>query len=144
MSTQVSVNLPVENLVKSKAFFAQLGFKFEPKHTSETGACMVVNETTSVMLLTKPLFKTYISTDICDARKSTESFICLSCKTRQDVDQLVKAAVEAGGNTYNESKDHGHMYEHGFRDLDGHIWILVHMKESPELSPVEAASGHIH
>lgn len=144
MSTQISVNLPVKDLAKSKEFFAKLGFKFEPKYTSQTGACMIVGESTLVMLLTLPLFKTFIPNEICDATKNTESFICLSCKTRQDVDQMVKSAIDAGGNTYSEPKDHGFMYQHGFQDLDGHIWELVHMQDAPELSPIEAASGHIH
>ncbi|MCW5824390.1 MAG: glyoxalase/bleomycin resistance/extradiol dioxygenase family protein [Cyanobacteria bacterium TGS_CYA1] len=144
MSTQIFVNLAVENLDKSKEFFTRLGFRFEPKFTSETGACMVISDTIFVMLLTKPFFKTFIPTEICDARKSTEALICLSCKTRQDVDSMVKAAVDAGGNTYNDSKDHGFMYQHGFQDLDGHIWELVHLQDAPELNPVEAASGHIH
>lgn len=144
MSTQIFVNLPVENLDKSKDFFIKLGFKFDPKFTNETGACMVVSDTIFVMLLTKPFFKTFTPNQICDAKKSTESIICLSCKTRPDVDHMVKTAVDAGGNTYNEPKDHGFMYQHGFQDLDGHIWELVHMLDAPELSPVEAASGHIH
>ncbi len=144
MSTQIFVNLPVENLDKSKDFFIKLGFKFDPKFTNETGACMVVSDTIFVMLLTKPFFKTFTPNEICDAKKSTESIVCLSCKTRPDVDQMVKAAVDAGGNIYNEPKDHGFMYQHGFQDLDGHIWELVHMIDAPELSPVEAASGHIH
>jgi len=136
--------MAVENLEKSKEFFIKLGFKFEPKFTSETGACMVVSDTIFVMLLTKPFFKTFTPNEICDPKKSTESIICLSCKTRQDVDQMVDNAVKAGGNTYNEAKDHGFMYQHGFQDPDGHIWELVHMQEAPELNPVEAASGHIH
>ncbi|WP_422879671.1 hypothetical protein [Noviherbaspirillum cavernae] len=32
----------------------------------------------------------------------------------------------------NASKDYGFMYQHGFEDLDGHLWALVHMVPSGE------------
>ena len=59
---------------------------------------------------------------------STEVLLCLSKESRADIDTMVTAAVAAGGATYNEPQDHGFMYAHGFQDLDGHIWELVHME----------------
>ena len=53
--------------------------------------------------------------------------MCLSLDSREAVDAMVRQAVKAGGSTYNEPQDHGFMYAHGFQDLDGHIWELVHM-----------------
>jgi predicted lactoylglutathione lyase len=41
---------------------------------------------------------------------------------------MVRKAVAGGGTTYNESKDYGFMYQHGFQDLDGHIWELLYME----------------
>jgi predicted lactoylglutathione lyase len=29
------------------------------------------------------------------------------------------------------TQDHGFMYAHGFQDLDGHVWELVHMSGNP-------------
>jgi uncharacterized protein len=78
------------------------------------------------MLLTKEKFKIFTPKPICDATKSTEVLICLSCESWTDVDRLVKAAVSAGGTTYNAPQDHM-MYGHGFQDLDGHIWELMWM-----------------
>lgn len=144
MSTQIFVNLAVKDLEKSKEFFGKLGYKFNPQFTSENGACMIVSDNIFVMLLTETFFKTFTTKEICDAKKSTEVLLCLSCKSKENVDTIVKTAVEAGGRKYNEAKDHGFMYQHGFEDLDGHIWELVHMAGVPELDPVEAASGHIH
>jgi predicted lactoylglutathione lyase len=39
----------------------------------------------------------------------------------------VKKAIAAGGKTHAEPKDYGFMYQHGYMDLDGHIWELIHM-----------------
>lgn len=39
MPRQIYANLPVRNLERSKRFFTQLGFGFEPKFTDESAAC---------------------------------------------------------------------------------------------------------
>lgn len=130
MATQIFVNLPVKNLNDSKAFFSQLGYSFNPQFTDETAACMVVSEDIYVMLLTEEKFKAFTPKPICDARKSTEVLVCLSCDSRDGVNDLVSKAVAAGGTTYNEPQDHGFMYGHGFQDLDGHIWELIFMEPS--------------
>ena len=128
MATQIFVNLPVKNLNDSTAFFSQLGYSFNPQFTDETAACMVVSEDIYVMLLTEEKFKAFTPKPICDARKSTEVLVCLSCESRDGVNGLVSKAVAAGGTTYNEPQDHGFMYGHGFQDLDGHIWELIFME----------------
>ena len=127
MATQIYVNLPVKNLEQSIAFFTQLGFKFNPEFTDETATCMIVDENIFVMLLTETKFKTFTPNEICDARKSTEVLVCLSCGSREKIVELVRKAVAAGGTTYNEPQNHGFMYGHGFQDLDGHIWELLYM-----------------
>lgn len=130
MATQIFVNLPVKDLGKSMAFFKKLGFGFNPQFTDETAACMIVSGDIYIMLLTHAKFKTFTPNEICDATKSTEVLVCLSCEGREKVDEWVRQAVAAGGTTYNEPQDHGFMYAHGFQDLDGHIWELIYMEPS--------------
>ena len=86
---------------------------------------MIVSDTIYVMLLEEARFATFTPKPVADATKSTEVLICLSCETRQQVDEMVKKAVAAGGSTYKEPQDHGFMYAHGYQDLDGHIWELI-------------------
>jgi predicted lactoylglutathione lyase len=128
MSTKIFVNLPVKNLGKSVGFFTALGYDFDKRFTDETATCMIVTDDIFVMLLTHGKFKTFTPNEICDATKNTEVLVCLSCESRDEVDEMVRKAVAAGGRTYNEPQDHGFMYAHGFQDLDGHIWELVHMR----------------
>ncbi|WP_445367495.1 VOC family protein [Methylomonas sp. BW4-1] len=127
MNTQIFVNLAVKNLDQSVAFFTALGYTFNPQFTDETATCMIVSENIFVMLLTEDKFRTFTPNAICDATKSTEVLICLSCQSREAVDDMVSKAVAGGGSTYNQPQDHGFMYAHGFQDLDGHIWELVYM-----------------
>lgn len=128
MNTQIYVNLPCKNLAKSKAFFEALGYGFNPQFTNEQGACMVVSEDhIYVMLLQDSFFQTFIKKTIADATKTTEVLVCVSVESRAKVDELVVKAVAAGGTAPTEAKDHGFMYQHGFEDLDGHIWELVYL-----------------
>lgn len=127
MARQIYVNLPVKDLERSKAFFAHLGFSFNPQYSNEVAACMVVADDIFVMLLGEPFFATFTTKPICDARSSTEVLVCLSCASRAEVDDLVARALAAGGTAPRRPQDHGFMYGHGFEDPDGHIWELVYM-----------------
>ncbi|HEX9004643.1 MAG TPA: VOC family protein [Blastocatellia bacterium] len=127
MATKIFVNLPVKDLKASIEFFTKLGYTFNSQFTDETATCMIISEDIFTMLLTHDKFKSFTPKEICDATKSTEVLICLSCESREHVDELVGKAVAAGGTTYNKSQDHGFMYAHGYQDLDGHIWELMWM-----------------
>jgi predicted lactoylglutathione lyase len=127
MATKIFVNLPVKDLNKSVEFFTKLGYEFNPQFTDETATCMIVSDDIFVMLLTHAKFQEFTPKPICDATKSTEVLVCLSCDSKTAVDELVKKAVAAGGKTHAAAKDYGFMYQHGYMDLDGHIWELIHM-----------------
>ncbi|MES2530633.1 MAG: VOC family protein [Pseudomonadota bacterium] len=128
MSTKIFVNLPVKDLDRAVAFFTHLGFSFNPKFTDANATCMIVTDDIFVMLLVEPYFQTFTPKPISDAHKSTEVLLCLSRESRAAVEEMAAKAVAAGGTTPNPPKDHGFMYQHGFQDLDGHLWELVFME----------------
>ncbi|WP_305857694.1 VOC family protein [Balneatrix alpica] len=131
MSKQIFVNLPVKDLPKSIEFFGALGFSFNPQFTDDTATCMIVADNIYVMLLTEAKFQSFTPKPLVDAKQHSEVLVCLSCDSDAEVDQLVRKAVAAGGRTYKEADDYGFMYGHGFEDLDGHIWELVHLRAMP-------------
>jgi uncharacterized protein len=131
MHQQIFVNLPVADLPRAMRFFEQLGYAFNPQFTSEQGACMVVGDDLHVMLLTREFFQTFTAKPVVDAKVATEVLVCLSCASRAEVDGLVAKALAAGGSAPRAPQDHGFMYGHGFEDLDGHVWELVHMTGTP-------------
>ncbi|VXC73039.1 VOC family protein [Massilia sp. 9I] len=143
MSRQIFVNLPVKDLDRSKAFFNALGFSCNPQFTNADGACVVVSDTIYVMLLTEPFFKGFTPKAISDAKRSTEVLLCLSCDSRAAVDDMANKAKAAGGSWPNPPKDHGFMYQHGFEDLDGHMWELVYMESMPQQAEDAAADAAI-
>jgi predicted lactoylglutathione lyase len=131
MHSQIFVNLPIADMAKSQAFFKALGYSFNPDFTNDQGASLVLGENLFAMLLVHDFFKTFTGKPVADANKSTEVLVCLACDSREQVDALVAKAVAAGGKAPRQPQDHGFMYGHGFEDLDGHIWELIHMAGMP-------------
>ena len=127
MLRQIFVNLPVQDLSRSQAFFGALGLSFNTQFTNDKGACLEIAPNIYAMLLVEPFFQSFTHLPIADARKSTEVLIALSCDSPAEVDMLVAKAVAAGGTTPNARVDHGFMVQHGFADLDGHQWEVFWM-----------------
>ncbi len=127
MLRQIFVNLPIKDMARSQAFFKALGLTFNPRFTNEQGASLEIAENIYAMLLVEPFFQGFTKLPVCDAKKATEVLIALSCDSREEVEDMVRKAVAAGGTTPNEPKDYGFMYQHGFADLDGHQWEVFYM-----------------
>lgn len=127
MSREIFVNVPVRDLEKSKAFFADLGFTFNQQFTDDKAACMIISDKAYVMLLTEPFFRGFTDNEICDTTKNTEALLALSCTSRAEVDQMVRKAIDAGGRHAKDAMDHGFMYAWSFYDLDGHHWEVLWM-----------------
>jgi uncharacterized protein len=72
MHQQIFVNLPVADLARSKAFFTQLGYHFNPQFSNERGACLVLGENLFAMLLTRDFFQTFTDKTVADAHHSSQ------------------------------------------------------------------------
>jgi uncharacterized protein len=116
------VNLPVSDLKASMAFYGSLGFAFNPQFTDETAACMILSESSFAMLLTHSKFQSFTETPIPDSKSTTGVLIALSLPNRESVDQLLTAALMAGGAEPVAAKDYGFMYQRTMADRDGHRW----------------------
>lgn len=126
MFNQIFVNLPIENLKKSVAFFKELGFNFNEQFTDEESTCMVVSEHIFVMLLEKQKFSKFTSKKIAD-RETVEAMLSFACSSPEEVRRISEKAFELGARKVNEPEDLGFMFSWGFEDLDGHLWDLFWM-----------------
>ena len=137
MATQTQrllfLNLAVEDLQRSIAFFRDLGFEFDQRFTDETATCMVVSDHAFVMLLVRDRFRDFTKRELADPRTHTEAITALSAESREGVDELVEKALAAGGSAANDPVDMGFMYGRSFSDLDGHSWEVMWM--DPEAVP---------
>ena len=131
MHSQIFVNLPVKDLKRSVGFFTNLGYTFNPTFTDENATCMILGENLFVMLLVEKFFSSFTDKTITDTSKSNEVLTCVACSSREQVDTLVAKARASGAKVTRQAQDHGFMYAHGYEDLDGHTWELVHMTGTP-------------
>jgi len=130
MTTKIFVNLPVKDLNRTVEFFTKLGFKFNPQFTDKNATCMIISEDIFVMLLVEEFFKTFTKKEICNTSKNIEAIIALSAESRENVDEMINKAIEAGGIEPRKPQDHGWMYDRAFEDIDGHLWEITYMNKS--------------
>jgi predicted lactoylglutathione lyase len=121
------VNIPVADLERSKAFFARLGFGFNPLFSDETAACMLVGEQAFVMLLNHEKFAEFSKLPMADPTTHALALYCFSVATREEVDTVTEAALAAGASDHDDTEDYGFMYSRSFFDLDGHGWQVMWM-----------------
>lgn len=122
MATKIFVNLPVKDLNRSKEFFTQIGFTINPQFTDETAACVVITEDIYAMILTHAKFKEFTPKQIADSTKTSEVLTALSFDSKERVNEIADAAIQAGGSEARPASDYGFMYSRSFNDPDGHIW----------------------
>ncbi len=130
MFRQIFVNLPIQDMARSQAFFKALGLSFNPRFTNEQGACLEIGENFYAMLLVQPFFQGFVQKPISDAHQSTEVILALSVDSRAEVEEVVRKAVAAGATRIPAPKDYGFMFQDGFADLDGHQWEVFWMDEA--------------
>jgi predicted lactoylglutathione lyase len=128
MSRMIFVNLPVQDLARSRGFLEALGAVNEPRFTDETAAAMTFSDSIHVMLLTHEKFRQFTPRPIADASAASEVLLCLSTDSRESVDATLQRAVSAGGTADPSPKqDYGVMYGRSVADPDGHIWEIMWM-----------------
>ncbi|MEV4060409.1 VOC family protein [Nonomuraea dietziae] len=127
MATKIFINLHVSDLNASIDFFTKLGFAFDADLTTDDAGCMVIDERIYALLVTEPFFRTITGREPADTAVAQEVALALEVAGRERVDELADAAVSAGGQASGEPQDEGFMYSRSFRDLDGHLWSVLHM-----------------
>jgi predicted lactoylglutathione lyase len=143
MSRLLFLNLPVTDLGRTRAFFAELGFEFDEKFCDEGAACMIVSDQAYVMLLQRDRFAEFVTRPLADANEATALTVCVSADDRAGVDAFADAALAAGASPAKDPHDHGFMYLRSFHDLDGHLWEVCWMDPvAVEKGPAEFAAGN--
>ena len=137
------VNMPVADLERSKAFFAKLGFSFNPAFSDETSACMLVGEQAFVMLGSREKFAELSKLPTGDPTTHALALYCFSVASRDEVDAVGAAALAAGGTEADGAEDYGFMYSRSFFDLDGHGWQVMWMDPAAAEQGPEAFAASV-
>lgn len=127
MSGATFVNLPTADLDRSVEFFTALGFTGPPRQPGTDSVQLTFGGTTHLILHTAPAFAAFAGSAVCDTATAREVIVGIGVDRRARVDELVTAAVAAGGVSLGPGSDLGYLYMRGFRDLDGHQWSFLHL-----------------
>ncbi len=127
MAKQIFINLAVEDLQKSLAFYTALGFTNNPQFSDDAGKCMVWCENIFVMLLTHEKFKQFATKPIADTKSNVAALFSLSLDSVDEVNSTMTNGLNAGGIEPTEMKDYGFMQQRTIEDFDGHTWEIFYM-----------------
>ncbi|KFE98029.1 extradiol dioxygenase [Chryseobacterium formosense] len=132
---QIYVNLPVQDVQKTREFWTKLGFSVNEQFSDDNAICVIMKENhIYTMFLKEEYFKTFTNRSVAKG-ETTQTLLAIGVNSREEVDGMVKTAVENGGSTYSEPQDHGWMYQSAFSDLNGHQWEV--MFADPSQFPAE-------
>lgn len=119
------VNLPVKDVQKTREFWARLGFSINEQFSNEKAICVIMKEDhIYAMFLKEEFFQTFTDRPIAKG-DTTQTLLAIGVNSREEVDGMVKTAIENGGSKYSEPQDHGWMYQNAFSDLNGHQWEVM-------------------
>jgi predicted lactoylglutathione lyase len=124
-ATGMFINLPVSNVAVSRRFWESIGFHFQEEFSNESAACLILQDGNMfAMLVARELFATFTQRPI-NADGSSQVLLGVQVESRQLVDAIVSAALQAGASRFKDAVDHGWMYYDSFTDPDGHQWEWV-------------------
>ena len=68
----VYVNVAVEDVARSRAFFTALGFSFDERFSNDMALGMIIDGGGYAMLLRKDFFQSFTTRELADPRKACE------------------------------------------------------------------------
>ncbi|AZA76950.1 glyoxalase/bleomycin resistance/extradiol dioxygenase family protein [Chryseobacterium sp. G0186] len=127
---QIYVNLPIKDVPKTRAFWTTLGFSINEQFSDDKALCVVMKEDhIYAMFLKEEFFQTFTNRPFAKG-DTTQVLLAIGVESREEVDWIIKTAIENGGSKYSEPMDHGWMYQSAFADIDGHQWEVMYADAS--------------
>ncbi|MBK8081475.1 MAG: VOC family protein [Saprospiraceae bacterium] len=121
----IYVNLPVKDLERSRTFWTKIGFSFNEDFSDDKALCLELHEGLMYsMLISHEFFTTFTNRPIADG-STTQVLTAVEVGSREEVDTIVRLALENGGSRYRNGADHGWLYYDCFADPDGHQWEIM-------------------
>lgn len=121
---QIYVNLPVKDVEKTREFWTKIGFSINEQITDEKAVCVMMNDNIQIMFLQEEYFQTFSERPV-PKGDTTQVLVAIGLDSREEVDQVVNAAVANGAYQLEEAQDHGWMYQNSFWDINGHGWNVI-------------------
>ncbi|WP_300686189.1 VOC family protein [Chryseobacterium sp.] len=127
---EIYINLPVKDVQKTRTFWTKLGFSVNEKFSNDKAVSVIMKENHIYgMFLKEDFFQTFTNRPFAKG-DTTQVLLAISVSSRDEVDHMVKTAIENGGSKYGEPVDYGWMYQSSFADVDGHQWEVMYGDDS--------------
>jgi predicted lactoylglutathione lyase len=121
--TFVFINMATNDVAAAREFYVTVGFKINEMFSNDQNVFIIIGENVQLILGRKEFFKQMgEQREFIDTAVATEASIAISAHSREEVDEIYKQAIEAGGTSVGdavEEKEIG-LYARAFYDLDGH------------------------
>jgi uncharacterized protein len=127
-ASRVIVSLPTAELRSAYQFYREVGFRAaagggdgmpEPVE-------FVLNEGVSLMVIPKGGFGWVAGGNEVAQKGISECILSLSASSETEVEELVGRVRAAGGEIAAGPTKQSWGYSATFKDLDGHVWMVVH------------------
>lgn len=120
MSKKLYLNLPVKDTVKARDFYVGIGFETKAEYSNPMSEAIIINDDTLFLLVKEDAFTQAAKRSAVDTATAAEAVLAIEVDSREQVDDIVNKAVQAGAQEIDEAFEHEGMYTRIFRDLDGH------------------------
>ena len=127
MSKMIFVNLPINDVEATRAFFTGLGYNFNEQFSDDKALCLVISENIFAMLVKPEFLNTFLDKPVGDPKQAVTTIISLTFDSRDEVIAHCEKAFSLGARNYKEQVDHGFMLQWGYEDLNGNIWEAIWM-----------------
>ena len=128
MISSVFLNMPVQDVARSKEFCLALGFEVNEQFSGPDNVCVVINPSISLMLMNHDKFDSFIDKKVAP-KETSEVILSFACGSEEEVRSLAEKAIALGARKVNDPEDSDFMFSWAFEDLDGHLWDLFWIKE---------------
>ncbi len=128
MVKQTFLNLETQDVAQARAFFTHIGFTINEQFSDNSGICVVINDSTFLMVMTKEKFRGFTRSETPNSFNQTEIIISFQLESKAEVDTLLTKVKEAKGGEFGLATDNDFMYYRSFRDLDGHRFEVFYFK----------------
>lgn len=127
--TSVTVALPTGDLRRAFLFYRDgigLDLAAAPEESSDMPepVTFVLHGRTNLMLIPTVGFSWVSQGNAVAERGVSECIVNVHVQSREEVNELVKKAEEAGGEVSGPPKEEDWGYSGAFMDLDGHVWMV--------------------
>jgi predicted lactoylglutathione lyase len=133
MANEVWINIPVNDIDRSKTFYTRLGFDLRSAtRDADDIVQFIIDETNTIInLLELPAFSQLSGKKNTNILEATELVFTLDTGSREEVDEYSARVSRAHGTIITPPKDIEGGYQFVFADPDGHRWKVLFREQKP-------------